>query len=113
MWNGDKRTIPENCQKLLAQMLFNSVDSKVRPRADCDWATAGTLLDKHQEFIDFAVRSLARCDWFTFRVNFSMQTTEVDSGAFHEICWHVFWQNFRRLWSELPKDKYENPRGFG
>jgi hypothetical protein len=112
MWNGDKRTIPENCQKLLARMLFETVDCKVRPRADCDWETAGVLLGNHQEFIDLAVRSLAHCAWFKFLANFGVQTTEVDSGGFHEICWHVFWQNFRHFAGELPKDKYENARGF-
>jgi len=112
MWNGDKRTIPGNCQKLLAQMLFDSVDCKVRPRADCDWETAGALLSKHPELIDIAVRRLAQCSWFTFRASFSVQTTEIDSGAFHENCWHIFWENFRRYAGELPKDKYENGRGF-
>jgi hypothetical protein len=113
MWNGDKRTIPGNCQKLLARMLFETVDCKVSPRAECDWATAGVLLGEHQEFIDLAVRSLAHCSWFTFRASFSVQTTEVDSGGFHETCWHVFWENFRPLARELPKDKYGSGRGFG
>lgn len=89
MWNGDMRTIPSSCQKLLAQMLHDSVDCKVKPRADCDWDTAGVLLNKHHELINIATGKLATSNCFVFRVDFNMQTTVVDSGTFHEICWHV------------------------
>jgi len=113
MWNGDMRTIPDNCQKLLAQMLHDMVDCKLDPRSDCDWETAGALLNKHQELINVAVHQLTFCTWFAFRADFSMQTTVVDSGAFHEICWHAFWENLRHWARELPSDKYGTGRGFG
>lgn len=112
MWSGDLRTIPENCRKLLAQMLHDSVDCKVDPRAACDWETAEILLNNHQNLIDLAVKVLATCNWFTFRADFCMQTTLVDSGAFHEICWHAFWENFHHWARELPPGKYGAGRGF-
>lgn len=113
MFNGDMRTIPSNCQNLIARILFESVDCKVEPRAACDWETAGVLLNNHQCLIDSAVRRLAQCSWFTFRADFSVQTTLVDSGGFHENCGHIFWENIRRCAGELPRDKYGAGRGFG
>jgi len=112
MWNGDMRTIRDNCQKLIARLLFESVDCRVSPRADCDWETAGVLVDTHQELIDLAVKSLALCNWFTFRTDFSVLTTLVDSGGFHENCYHIFRENFRQWHEELPKDKYGAMRSF-
>ena len=113
MWSGQMLTIPQNCQKLLAQMLYDSVDCKVSPRAACDWEVAGVLLKNHEHLIHVAVRVLATCSWFTFRPDFSVQTTLVDSGGFHENCWHAFWENFRHWAVELPQDKYGDGRGFG
>jgi len=99
-------TVRSNCQKLIAKLLFDSVDCKTDPRAKCDWETAGVLLNKHPELIDMAVKSLALCGWFTFREDFSVNTTLVDSGGFHENCQYAFWENFRHWAKELPQDKY-------
>lgn len=113
MWNGDMRTIPGCCQKLLAQMLHDSVEYVGGgERAACDWATAGMLLDRHQQLINIAVKQLAWTSWFEFRADFNMQVTVVDSGGFHEVCWHVFRRNFQHWARELPKDKYGTGRGF-